>query len=236
MIAAITDGCTDLTAISELRAHLWEAGFRSVPVYGPYATVPNPGKQPKGQAWQEAARQDPPHAAVHLAEPNACNTGILCDGLRAIDINIEASNCVLQICDLAKKVLGAAPIRRRTNSSRCLLLYRAAEGSPKKLVAAGTVGQIEVLGHGHQFVAFGTHASGAELEWTPSAPGKICIHEVTAVREERVATFLREVAPLIGVQPPKSNALNAVSTTAKTAALLDVESALCAIPNDAPKD
>ena len=65
---------------------------------------------------------------------------------------------------------GTTIIRTRENSARCLLVYRAAEGLPRKrrLVGASHTDdhacKIEVLGKGQQFVAYGRHPSGVELQ------------------------------------------------------------------------
>ena len=68
-----------LAAVFELRGNLWNASFRPVPVYGPQAWVPNPGKRPKGEAWQTLARQTPPFAVEKSPELDACNTaGLRC--------------------------------------------------------------------------------------------------------------------------------------------------------------
>src|SRR6266480_2812869 len=117
-----------LTAVFERRAMIWKAGFRPVPVWGPHASVSNPGKQPKGTAWQELARQTPPPAVETFPEPDACNTAILCDDMRVPDIDVDDADTVPKICDRAQSILGQAPIRSRANSPRVLMPYRAAVG------------------------------------------------------------------------------------------------------------
>ena len=72
-----------------MRKQLWKAGFRPVPVLSWTEDADGAGKRPKGFAWPETARLDPPEAACNPAEFDALNTGILCDGLQAIDIDID---------------------------------------------------------------------------------------------------------------------------------------------------
>ena len=136
----------------------------------------------------------------------------------------------------ALSVRPAGPRRDERHKSPSLLLFRATEGSPKKLVAVGTLGKVEILGHGQQLLAFGTHPSGTSLEWKPKAPGEIHLEELVPVTEEQVANFLKEVGPLIGAETQEiaSSEPHLASALGPTAALEDVEAALEVIPNDGP--
>ena len=99
---------------------------------------------------------------------------------------------------LAVEKLGRTIVRSRDNSPRCLLVYRAASGQPGKLSISGTAGKIEVLGRGQQFVAYGRHPSGAELQWLEGGPADVKALACPTVTEEAVEAFLRAAAPLIG--------------------------------------
>ena len=227
-----------LAAVFELRVDLWKACFRAVPVYGPYASVSKPGRRPKGDEWQIAARETPPLAATMPAEFDACNTGILCDGLRVIDIDVDDPVLAAQIVELSKSILGPAPMRSRSNSPRCALPYRAAVGSPPKLVTAGIEGKVEVLGLGQMFVAFGVHWSGEPFTWTPNAPGEMHFDELVSVTEEQIEAFRQEVAILIGAETKEvtSSEPHFRSSLGPTADLNDIEAAINVIPNDGPPD
>jgi hypothetical protein len=83
------------------------------------------------------------------------------------------------------------------------MLYRAADGEPPKIVQAGKLGKIEILGKGQQFVAFGTHPSGAELEWFPEPPGAELRMGLPAVTEDQIHAFLEACAPIIEAESPK---------------------------------
>ena len=176
----------DIATVTALRAQLWDAGFRPVPVFNGDAEVASPGKQPLGKAWQVDARHDPPFCATSPAVAHALNTGLLADGLRAIDIDVDDPTVAARCRAATVQWLGEAPIRSRRNSPRCLILYRAATGAPSKLVLSGKLGKIEVLGKGQQFVAFGHHHSGAELEWFPSAPGQEALEALPGAAEEDI--------------------------------------------------
>jgi hypothetical protein len=198
---AIGRAATTRGEVALLRSCLWEMGYRPIAIYNHDAPLEDAGKRPKGERWQARARQNPPVAAVATPQAIALNTGILCDGLRAVDIDIDDAAAAGEVRALALGVLGETLIRWRANSSRCLALYRAATGSPRKIKLVGKLGKIEVLGHGQQFVAFGTHPSGAVLNWHLSAPDSVPRDDLTALSEERIAGFLAAAAPMIGIMP-----------------------------------
>jgi hypothetical protein len=219
-----------------LRQQLWDAGFRPVPIYNHDADHPSAGKAPRGADWGDKARLDPPLAAVSEPAADALNTGILCDGLRAIDIDIDNPTIAHSIRAKALDMFGEAPMRHRSNSARTLLLYRAAVGAPVKRAIAGTFGKVEVLGRGQQFVGFGVHPSGADLQWMPEAPGEIDIHTLPAITEDQITAFLASCAPSIGAKPEEVRTGEAAPNAKLGADGLQVVAAVSAIPNNGPAD
>jgi hypothetical protein len=233
---------TDSTDVLALREQLWDAGFRPVPVYNwDDEALPerDRGKRPMGEDWRELALKDPPAAVEYPPHERALNTGILCDGLRAIDVDIDASTIAARVRSIAVATLGEGPIRMRGQSARHLILYRAAEGQPRKRVLKGTYGKIEVLGAGQQFAAFGRHQTGADLTWT-EPPGACCVDTLPAVTEAQITAFLTACAPVINAEPPKAaseaSEAGATSAAGQQAEFLRVAEALAAIPNDGPPD
>jgi len=192
----------DLYKVASFRGRLWAAGFRPVAVYSADAGVTGAGKRPRGNCWQHRARRDPPAAVTERPERIALNTGILCDDLRAIDVDIDGAALAMEVRELIQKLLGSTLVRSRPNSSRCLLLYRTTEGSAGKIIVAGSLGRIEVLGRGQQFVAFGIHPSGSTFAWSPGAPGATNREQLPAVSEQQIAGFVRESSTLIGARQP----------------------------------
>ena len=225
-----------IAAVTSLRAQLWDAGFRPVPVFNADADVSSPGKQPLGKAWQIDARRDPPFCAKSPAVAHALNSGILCDGLRPIDYDIDDQAIVRQCCAIATDMFGEAPIRMRKGSPRCLVLYRAAVGEPSKIVLSGRLGKIEILGRGQQFVAFGRHPSGAELEWFPDPPGHEQRDALPAVTEDEIADFLSACAPIIDAPPPSRVNGQDHAPGEPQADTLRIAAALASIPNGGPPD
>jgi hypothetical protein len=185
------------------RVQLWRVGYRPIEVYGPLAKVNSPGKQPVGDGWQNRARLDPPEAATAAPRLDALNTGILCDGLRAIDIDVDDLSRADQLEKLAMEMLGPAPVRGRADSARRLLLYRAAEGEPHKRDIKGSLGKVEVLGRGQQFVAYGTHQGGEAYQWRVADPALYHRDTLNAVTEAQIGAFLPAVAPRIDASAPK---------------------------------
>jgi len=193
---------------TEVRVALWEAGYRPLSVKSIRQYDPedrSQGKAPWGNAWTDRARQNPPGCLSEPYSTDSSNTGILCDGLRAIDLDLEDAECVEKVISLAESILGAFPtLRYRSNSARCLIPYRAQDGSPHKVSISSSTGKIEILGHGQQFVAFGLHPSrddagvfGVELEWTKTLY-EIPLQDLPAVTEAQLVSFLNQAAPLIG--------------------------------------
>src|SRR5689334_22030421 len=158
-----------------LREALWRGQFRPVAVVNYDDSGPSPGKRPVGAGWRDAALRDPPRWATEPARANAVNTGVLADGLRAIDFDIDDDALCQRCVAAAVAILGEAPTRYRRNSPRKLLLFRAENGTPPKRSVAGRRGKVEALGAGQQFVAFGVHDSGTELEWLGEPPGAISV-------------------------------------------------------------
>lgn len=191
-----------------LRGKLWENGFRPISVYSPGAVewtgqpIANAGKRPNCKNWHEAAKASVPDACTATPSLDALNTGILCDGLQAIDIDVDNPAIVAQIESAVLHFLGQAPKRSRSNSARVLKLYRAADGEPSKRSITGTQGKVESLGYGQQFVAFGQHPSSAAYTWPQGSPAEFHKDSLTAVTADALQAFLCAVAPLVGSDTP----------------------------------
>lgn len=197
------------SAVKDIRGRLWENSFRPVAVYSYDAThwsgkpIDNAGKRPKGDDWPQRARQNPPEATVAEPTKDALNTGILCDGLIAIDIDIDDAALVAQIVGAAQQLMGAAPKRIRADSSRVLILYRAAKGEPKKRSVIGKHGKIESLGSGQMFVAYGNHPTGTAYLWPDGGPDSFQRELLPPVSQDVLSAFLSASASLIGADAPQ---------------------------------
>ena len=228
-------------AATAFREATWDAGWRPVSLYSFDAThsflQPGAaGKRPKGEAWQERARRNPPDAVTTAPELDALETGLLCDGLRVLDLDIDDADTVAHLRALATRLFGETIVRQRDNSPRILLPYRAAEGQPGKRTITGTLGKVEVLGFGQQFAAAERHPSGAVLRWTPEGPATMALHTVPAITEAQLDAFLAEAGPMIGATVAVASAptlgQHAPSVHGPAADPLDVVAALLVIPPD----
>jgi putative DNA primase/helicase len=182
-----------------LRTEMWRHGFRPVAIENPVVGDPKTGKAPVTKDWPARARRNPPEAAMARVSLAALNTGLLCDGLRAVDIDVDDPELAARIETLAVHWLGATITRYRDNSPRRLLIYRTAEGEPGKRTLKGSPGKIEVLGRGQQAVVIGVHASGAWLQWRyECGPWNTPRDTLPAVSEEEISAFLAECRAVLG--------------------------------------
>jgi RecA-family ATPase len=228
-----------------LRGKLWKNGFRPISVYSPGAVewtgkpIDNAGKRPNCKNWHESALASVPDACTARLSLDALNTGILCDGLQAIDIDVEDSAIVAQIESAALHFLGQAPKRIRSNSARMLMLYRAAEGEPSKQSINGLHGKIEALGYGQQFVAFGIHPEGIAYEWPQGSPLDSHRDALTPITQEALFAFLCACAPLVGAEQPKqpmdAPAVTPVSSSAALVTNRDRSNASTALADEVAK-
>jgi predicted P-loop ATPase len=238
----VRDYTAEIEKVASLRSRLADSGYRPVAVYtveaGKRLGHDKPGKHPFGDKWQTRARQTPPADAEEPPQEQALNTGLLCDGLRVIDIDVDDPAIVHEIIAIVHAVLGDAPVRYRSNSPRRAFLFRAAEGQPRKRSVVGTRGKVEVLGHGQQFVAFGGHESGVIFEWHPESPDLILPESIPAITEQQVSDLLNQCAELIGAAPPRqANGEHRPGENAEADDFLELVAALRDIPNfDGPAD
>ena len=93
--------------------------------------------------------------------------------VRALDIDVADPMMARLIAEAAADVLEIQlPTRSRQNSGKCLLAFRLEGIFPKRVMHVDG-GMIEFLGNGQQFIAVGTHPSGARYEWSGGLPREI---------------------------------------------------------------
>ena len=235
-------------AAAAVRSELYDAGYPPVALYSwnceyPWLRPTDRGKRPKGDEWEVRARRDPPEAVEGSPELDALETGILCDGLRVLDLDVEDAVAVALLRAKATARFGEAPVRYRANSPRVALVYRAAEGQPGKRVLKGKLGKIEVLGLGQQLAAFGMHLSGVDLRWEPEGLNTVPREALPAVSEAQITAFFAEAAPIIGATEQDTRAAadtsglpHVPSVHGPSADPLDVTAALAVIPNAGAPD
>jgi len=84
--------------------------------------------------------------------------------VRAIDVDVEDEQLSREIHDAIVQLRQVLPARRRDDSSKFLLAFRLPGEYPKRTIKTRG-GIIEFLATGQQFIACGTHPSGARYTW-----------------------------------------------------------------------
>jgi hypothetical protein len=237
---SVPDIAPDL--VTAARGSLFDAGFRPVPLV-------TGDKYPTEDDWRRLALLDQPPCTVGPARRTHMNTGILCDGLRAVDLDIEDETRCNQVEDAAIAIFGRpALVRYRDNSSRIAMVYRAASGEPGKRSIEGPIlghdangkeiaDKVEILGRGQQLHALGRHPSGADLKWGPAAPGQVKLSDLLTVSEDQVTAFLEAARQIIGAKPEKplherTDASDFMTRPSPCALPSDIAAALEVTPND----
>lgn len=87
----------------------------------------------------------------------------------AIDIDVLDPAKSREIVDYIFLLTGDLPVRYRTNSGKCLLVFKM-RGEFTKRVIHTAGGAVEFLADGQQFIAVGTHTSGVRYEWKGGLP------------------------------------------------------------------
>lgn len=146
-------------------------GYMPIRLHSPWTRADlkdgNKGKKPLVWNW---SRGDA--GVLQFPALETCSTGMLTACLRAIDVDVDEPAKVEAILNAAHKQFrewGRSMIRRRRNSPRVAIVFRAAEGSPAKLLATNPVTgeKVEVLGNGQQLEIDGYHHSSLHGELIP---------------------------------------------------------------------
>jgi hypothetical protein len=95
--------------------------------------VKSAGKRPVMEDWRRvcAVADEAEVRRWTLAEPNCTNTGILCDDLACLDIDVPMPELATQIEARADSMLGHTSLRRVGQAPKLLLAYRTAASLPK---------------------------------------------------------------------------------------------------------
>ena len=151
------DGATFPNDPTELRLRLLGNGYQPVPIYPHDARVKSAGKRPIGDGWQRGGATA---ESIRTWQPG--NTGLLTGELVGVDIDVLEPVLSERLASLAEKMLGPTQLVRIGRAPKTLLAYRTAEPGDKLLTPEMTLpfggkAQVEILGAGQQFVAFGIH-------------------------------------------------------------------------------
>lgn len=112
-----------------------------------------------------------------------CGISLQTRRVRALDIDIDDPHEAAKVAGLIELALGDLPRRMRNNSGKMLLAFDMVGDFAKRIIRTEH-GIIEFLATGQQFIAVGTHTSGARYEWAGGLPEEIPI--VTPAEFEQV--------------------------------------------------
>ncbi|UZF92683.1 AAA family ATPase [Bosea sp. NBC_00550] len=211
--------------VTELRERLDARGYRVI-------AVRTAGKAPFEAGWRQTA-------GVPVFNQEGASTGIRCDKLRAVDIDVDDPDRAAEVEALVEKHFGPAPTRFRSNSPRVLSVYRSDRPRLKRTIALPfhTGSKIEILGDGQQFVAFGDHVSGVPYEWRDVPLDAVPFDDLPLITEGQEEAFERECkarwpmsAKTTADAPAGAN--GKIFGFFHTCIPSDVEAALDALPND----
>lgn len=138
--------------------------------------------------------------------------------IRAIDIDVPDASLARRV----EEAIGfPLPARRRANSGKCLLVFELPGDLRKRVIRLGDAGLIEFLGEGNQFVACGTHPSGARYEWEGGLP--LTIPTLTLEQFESLWDHLAQTfgtSATVSTSPSKAKVLDSAIANDPTATYL----------------
>jgi hypothetical protein len=97
---------------------------------------------------------------------------VVARSVKAIDIDIDDKVRAREVEEFIEMGMGTLPRRWRANSGKSLLAFRLPVDFPKRVIKTPH-GIIELLSTKQQFVACGTHKSGARIEWDGGVPAEL---------------------------------------------------------------
>lgn len=183
------------TDLATLRHGLIDKGYTPVPVEGksPQAT----------KGWQKLK---PDHRQVDgliRHAPKATSTGILTGTVVAIDIDVLDVGTAARLSAMVRALPdGDRALCRVGKAPKALFLFRTDAPRRKRATAEYRIGdakcQVEVLGTGQQFVAFGTHPdTGLAYAWEGASPLDIALADLPLIDSATVDAFLADAEAML---------------------------------------
>lgn len=109
----------------------------------------------------------------------------------AFDVDTDSDLAGMVRSDITTALGFELPARSRANSKKILLAFRMDEVCRKRIIKTKD-GRIELLAEGQQFVAAGSHSSGARYHWLPGLPDQIPtlnMEQVNSIWETLTKTY-----------------------------------------------
>lgn len=142
--------------------------------------------RPMYQWTRYASRLPTDLELFHWTKRPDAGIGIVCGSIAAIDIDFTNSEKALEVDHLARKNLGDTPALRIGQSPKRLLVYRA-DWPIKSL----SLGPLELLGVGRQFVGYGIHpATGKPYFWPEEGLADLNLKDLPIISTKGLSAFL----------------------------------------------
>ena len=190
--------------ITALRLRLLANGYEPIPVVGPDAPGKSPGKRPGIKAWQTVALDAAMVSSWRGGHVRDCtNTGLRTGLLIGVDIDVLTEQLAQDLVACAVRMLGATTLRRIGQAPKILLCYGQHEASAKMATAEfllpdGSKAQVEMLGQGQQFVAYGVHpVTKAEYQWLDAGPDIVPLTDIPVISRDHMMAFVAAAETMI---------------------------------------
>lgn len=184
-----------------------------------YIPVPVDGKRPKIKGWSNFKPKLEQIEGQARRFSDHTNTGILCGEVVAIDIDVPDAEAAAHLGSLVLSLPGAdSAIQRIGRAPKTTFVFRASSSrrktATKKYAVNGHDCQVEILGSGQQFVAFGIHPdTGSAYQWVGPSPLEILFADLPEIEPSAIDAFVREAdtylanigTPLIKKAEPQSS-------------------------------
>lgn len=179
------------------------AGLRRSLISNGYTPIPVKGKRPIIKGWSALKPVDSDVEVLISNHQDHTNTGLLTGHLVAIDIDVLDIDVAMRFEELVTAMPGGERALRRVGSApKSMFIFRTEEAHDKLATGEYEIGgrkcQIEVLGDGQQFVAFGTHPdTGRPYEWTTPSPLDVHFDELPEIQPETILAFMEKAEGLL---------------------------------------
>jgi Family of unknown function (DUF5906)/Primase C terminal 2 (PriCT-2) len=186
--------------LNGIRLSMLHHGYRPVPVLRHDANDEAAGKRPTLAKWEAvcatADETEIRRWASDRRQRDCTNTGILCGHLIGLDLDVSDDAVAVQVGALADAMLPATPLLRIGKAPKSLRVFRA-EGvhrkisTPPLLLPNGAKVQVEALGEGNHFVAFGIHPDTRQpYYWPGQSPLDVMFDDLPVLAAAVLGAFL----------------------------------------------
>lgn len=183
----------DADPIAVLRRGLIENG---------YQIVATRGKETRIKGWTTTKLQASQVEGYTRRHSDFPDTGIVCGDVVAVDIDAPDASTAEKLISRLMEIPCATDSPCRTGRApKCLYLFRASEpykGKTGAYMINGEKCQVEILGRGTQFAAFGTHpGTGKPYAWQNGNPLTVPFPELPAIDPDTLSAYQADAEAIL---------------------------------------